>query len=150
MGWSNRPTGLTRYQSSSAYRGYTLLSAYGGYDAYLIDMDGNFVHHWHSDEGIIDSFLLDNGNLLFRNRGSLLGDRVDPATRPVAHVRELSWDGSPVWEHRNPGIRRHNRLTNGNTLLLVQYPISSELTREVRGGFVTSSDAERMQGDLVM
>ena len=41
MGWSHRPTGLTHYQPSSAYRGYTLFSANGGNDGYLIDMEGD-------------------------------------------------------------------------------------------------------------
>ena len=125
MSWSNRPTGLTQYNPSSAYRGYTLFSPNGGDDAYLIDMEGSFVHHWHWDEGISYGYLLPNGNLLFRNRGEFRGMPGSSA------IQELSWDGDPVWEYRNPLIRRHGRLTNGNTLLLLYEEISPELTRQV-------------------
>ena len=70
MTTSYRPTGLIRYHAAGAYRGYTLFSPNGGDDAYLIDMEGNFVHRWHYPGGIAYGFLLDNGNLLFRDQGS--------------------------------------------------------------------------------
>ena len=141
MGWSNRPTGLTHYQPTSAYRGYTLFSPNGGDDAYLIDMEGNFVHRWHSDGGINYGFLLPNGNLLFRDRGS------NPPGSDA--ITELNWEGDLVWEYRNPALRRHNRLANGNNLFLLQDEISPELTRQVQGGFTTERDPQQMQGDLV-
>lgn len=121
----HRPTGLINYQPSSAYRGYTLFSANGGDDAYLIDMEGNFVHRWHYPGGIVYGFLLDNGNLLYRDQGS---------NPPGAdHIRELDWDGGLVWEYHNPTLRRHNRLANGNNLFLLQRDrISAELTKSPR------------------
>ena len=143
MSTSYRPTGLIRYDSSGAYRGYTLFSPNGGEDAYLIDMEGNFVHHWQHPGGIAYGFLLDNGNLLFRDQGS---------NPPGAdHVRELDWDGRLVWEHRDPSLRRHNRLPNGNNLLLLQRDrISGGLTRSVRGGYFTGNDPGQMLGDQVV
>ena len=112
MGWSQRPTGLTKYQPTNAYRGYTLFSANGGDDAYLIDMEGNFVHRWHFDGGINYGFLLPNGNLLFRDRGSA------PNSPGSDAIREIDWEGDLVWEYRNPDLRRHCRLANGNNLFL--------------------------------
>ena len=143
MTTSYRPTGLVRYNASGAYRGYTLFSPNGGDDAYLIDMEGNFVHLWHHSGGIAYGFLLDNGNLLFRDLGS---------NPPGAdHIRELDWDSRLVWEHYDPSLRRHNRLPNGNTLLLLQRDrISSDLTRRVVGGFPTANDPEQMLGDQVV
>ena len=83
MTTSYRPTGLTRHHSAGAYRGYTLFSPNGGDEAFLIDMEGNFVHRWHYPGGINYGFLLDNGNLLFRDQGSnppgadhIRGDRL--------------------------------------------------------------------------
>ena len=130
MTTSYRPTGLVRCHATGAYRGYTLFSANGGDDAYLIDMEGNFVHRWHYPGGIAYGFLLDNGNLLFRDQGS---------NPPGAdHIRELDSDSRLVWEYHNPSLRRHNRLPNGNNLFLLQRDrISAELTRRVRGGFTT-------------
>ena len=133
MTTSYRPTGLIRYHAAGTYRGYTLFSPNGGDDAYLIDMEGNFVHRWHYPGGIAYGFLLDNGNLLFRDQGS---------NPPGAdHIRELDWDSRLVWEYHNPSLRRHDRLPNGNNLFLLQRDrIPAELTRRVRGGFTTASD----------
>ena len=143
MGWSHRPTGLTHYQPSSAYRGYTLFSCNAADDAYLIDMEGRFVHRWHSDRGIVYGHLLDNGNLLYRDRGV-----SDPPGSDA--IQELDWDGNLVWEYRNPSLRRHNRLANGNNLFLLHQKISPELTRQVRGGFTTAADPDQMVGDVVV
>jgi len=134
MGWSHRPTGVTHYEPVEAYRGYTLFSANGGDEAYLIDMEGRFVHRWRSGRGISYGYLLPNGNLLFRNRGG------PPGMPGSDGVQELSWDGELVWEYRNPLLRRHNRLANGNNLLLLYEEIPAELTRQVQGGFATPSD----------
>ena len=143
MTTSYRPTGLLRYHAAGVYPGYTLFSPNGGDDAYLIDMEGNFVHRWRYPGGIAYGYLLDNGNLLFRDQGS---------NPPGAdHIRELDWDSRLVWEYYNPSLRRHNRLPNGNNLFLLQRDkISTELTRRVRGGFTTDSDPERMFSDQVV
>ena len=143
MTTSYRPTGLVGYQAAGSYRGYTLFSPNGGDEAYLIDMEGHFVHRWHHPGGIAYGYLLDNGNLLFRDLGS---------NPPGAdHIRELDWDSRLVWEYHDPSLRRHNRLPNGNNLLLLQRDrISTELTHRVRGGFSTPSDPERMAGDQVV
>ena len=62
-------------------------------------MEGNFVHRWHYPGGIAYGFLLDNGNLLFRDQGS---------NPPGAdHIRELDSDSRLVWEYHNPSLRRH-------------------------------------------
>ena len=60
MGWSiHHPVGLIHYTPAACQRGYTLFSTTrGGRDAYLIDMNGNVVHRWHSDEGIHYAYLL--------------------------------------------------------------------------------------------
>ena len=135
--------GLTRYHKAGAYRGYTLFSPNGGDDAYLVDMEGNFVHHWRYPGGIAYGFLLDNGNLLFRDLGS---------SPPGAdHIREIDWDSKLVWEHYDPSLRRHNRLPNGNNLFLLQRDrISAEMTSRVRGGFTAANDPEQMYGDQVV
>ena len=140
---SYRPTGLLRYYPAGAYRGYTLFSPNGGQDAFLIDMEGHFVHRWHHPGGINYGYLLDNGNLLFRDQGS---------NPPGAdHIREIDWDSRVVWEHYDPALRRHNRLPNGNNLLLLQRDrISAELSSRVRGGFTRATDPERMFSDQVV
>ena len=68
MGWSiHHPVGLLHCTPAACQRGYTLFATTrGGRDAYLIDLRGNVVHRWHSEEGIHYACLLDNGNLLCR------------------------------------------------------------------------------------
>jgi Arylsulfotransferase (ASST) len=143
MGWSHRPTGLIYYDPARAYRGYTLFSPNSGDDAYLIDMEGAFVHRWHTDQGISYGYLLPDGHLLCRNRGGFQGLPGSDG------IQELSWEGALVWEYRNPALRRHQRLSNGNTLVLLYEPLSAAQTQQVQGGFTTPQDPERMQGDLV-
>ena len=59
--------GLLHCTPAACQRGYTLFSTTrGGRDAYLIDLRGDVVHRWHSEEGIHYACLLDNGNLLCR------------------------------------------------------------------------------------
>ncbi len=143
MTTSSRPTGLLRYHPTATYRGYTLFSPNGGDDAYLIDMEGNFVHRWHYPGGIAYGYLLDSGNLLFRDLG----------VRPTGadHIREIDWESGLVWEHYDPTLRRHNRLPNGNNLFLLQRDrISAELTRRVRGGFTGPNDPKEMFSDQVV
>ena len=138
MTTSSRPTGLLRHHPAAAYQGYTLFSPNGGNDAYLLDMEGSYVHRWHHPGAIAYGYLLDNGNLLFRDLGS---------NPPGAdHIREMDWDGRVVWEHYDPALRRHSRLPNGNNLFLLQRDrISAELTGRVRGGFTRP---ERPGGDV--
>ena len=140
---SYHPTGLVRYHAAGVYRWYTRFSPNWGDDAYLIDMEANFVHRWRYPSGIPYGYLLDNGNLLFRDQGS------NPPG--AGHIRELDWESRLVWEYYNPSLRRHNRLPNGNNLFLLQRgKISAELTRRFRGGFTTDSDPEQMFSDQVV
>ena len=148
MGWSHREIGLTYLDRGRAFPGYTLFAPNGGERAHLIDMEGNIVHQWGYANGIGECHLLPNGHLLLRSARSA-GSGAFPGAPSSDHLLELSWNGDTVWEYRNPHLRRYGRLPNGNTLVLLWEEISPEKTKEVKGGFHTSSDPERMLGDLV-
>jgi len=151
MGWSlHHPDGLIYYSRQSCYRGYTLFSNLRGYDANLIDMEGQICHRWHSDEGINYAYLLDNGNLLL-----LTGAPGDPAGTgglggSGAALLELDWGGNVVWEYRD-ALLHHDfaRLTNGNTLALLWEALSPEMTAQVCGGYESSDGPQVMYGDVV-
>ncbi len=149
MGWSRRQTGTIFYETSRAYRGYTLFAPNGGDDIYLIDMEGNIVHRWHCKRGVAYGHLLPTGNILLRTPRS-----ADSAGFPGAQasdgIQELNWEGEVVWEYRNPNLKRFGRLPNGNTLIMLWEEISAETTKQVRGGFATPADREKMLGDLVV
>ena len=150
MSSSHSPTGLTYCTPTRAYRGYTLFAPNGSDDAYLIDMQGYIVHRWHTDRGIDDGYLLSDGNLLVRNRLTA-GPGGLPGVPAADGIEELNWEGEVVWEYRNPTVRRHQRLSNGNTLLMLwEEQLSAEQTQQVHGGFATPEDPERMLGDLVV
>ena len=59
----HHPNGLIHHNPQLSYRGYTLFSA-NSKEAFLIDMEGRFVHRWRSEKGITNPELLPNGNLV--------------------------------------------------------------------------------------
>ena len=60
--------GLTYYNPTKTYHGYTLFAPPGNYDTWLIDMEGRFVNHWKMPymPGL-HGVLLPSGNLLWQN-----------------------------------------------------------------------------------
>ncbi len=152
MGWSlHHPHGLIYYAPQYCHRGYTLFANLRGTEANLIDMEGRICHRWHWPGGIHYANLLPNGNLLFLTTGA----PTQPG--PMAGIGgqagglvELDWDGNTVWELQNPWMHHDfQRLPNGNTLALVWEELSPETTLQVKGGFTTPEDPERMLGDVV-
>ena len=151
MGWSiHHPVGLIHHTPTACYRGYTLFSTTrGGQYANLIDMNGNVVHRWHSDEGIHYAYLLDNGNLLCRTAPPKDAGGIETIGGSSAGVLELDWDGNLVWAYRDDMLHHdYERLPNGNTLLLLWERLSEDLAAQVQGGY-DEDFAPGMQGDLV-
>ena len=95
MGWSvNRPTGLTFHRPDRSTKGYTLLTPHGDSCAYLIDIDGRFVHRWkfsHIKPGY--GRLLGNGNLLMTGQDVNLPEppKDEPTTSAV-----VSWPSTGI------------------------------------------------------
>lgn len=105
--------------------GYTLISANGMRDTYLINNDGFVVHHWEHQVAVGKSaYLLPNGNLLRSVRKSQ-GDIGDS-------LQMLSWDGVVLWEYVTDQAteRIHHDiepLPNGNILATVWERIPEEV-----------------------
>ena len=151
MGWSiHHPVGLIHYTPAACQLGYTLFSTTrGGKDAYLIDMRGNVVHQWHSEEGIHYSYLLDNGNLLCRTMPPEDAGGIEAVGGSSASIIELDWDGNLVWSYRDQTLHHdYERLPNGNTLLLLWEPLPDGLAGQVQGGY-DAEFAPGMLGDVV-
>jgi hypothetical protein len=133
MGYSPfRPLGVTHYQPSEAYHGFTLFNTIGDSIVYLIDMQGRVVHTWRLPYATFYSYLLDDGRLLASARPG------EPTVRFggwQGGIFELEWDGRVRWEHVDPAMHHdHCRLQNGNTMILRWVPVPPELEREVGGG----------------
>ena len=151
MGWSiHHPVGLIHYTPAACQLGYTLFSTTrGGKDAYLIDMRGNVVHRWHSEEGIHYAYLLDNGHLLCRTHPPEDAGGIESVGGSSASIIELDWDSNLVWSYRDQTLHHdYERLSNGNTLLLLWEPLPDGLEAQVQGGFDVEF-APGMLGDVV-
>ena len=151
MGWSqHHPVGLIYSAPQHCYRGYTLISNNRGRYAYLIDLDGQVCHRWQSEEGISYCYLLDNGNLLLRTGAPDDANGAEKIGGSSGAILELDWDSNVVWEYRNPYLHHdYERLSNGNTLVLLFELLTPELTNRIQGGIRTSDDPEMMFGDIV-
>jgi len=152
MGWSvAQRFGLTFHRPQLSTKGYTLVTPLMGDSSYLVDMEGRFVHRWQfGDLRPLTSQLLPNGNLLVIGvERSLLPPPPDdftseppPFERHVRRLgangsmlREVTWDGETVWEHRDLGMHHDFcRLPNGNTVFPVWVEMPDEVASQVRGG----------------
>ena len=108
-------TGLTGLDRDQACPGFVLYSPMGGSgDVYLINLDGEEVHHWSLPHppGLY-GYLLPNGNLFYGGK-----------TRDEAWDRFPSWKrfkggvmleatpaGEIVWEHHDPDHHHDARRT---------------------------------------
>jgi len=121
------PTGVTVYNPSKAYNSYVLFSSPDA-KTHLIDMNGNEVHKW--DYIGFPSELLDpkvtggkKGHVMLQLENGIGGNSGIFNNKVVG---EVDWNGNVVWQwgKEAPGgeaRQNHdwNRLTNGNTLLVV-------------------------------
>lgn len=141
--------GLLHYQPELTCRGYTLFC--GGGAPLLIDMEGRVCHRWESDRGVQYASLLPSGTLLCREAPSedVAGQRGLNGQSP--RVFELDWNGGLVWEYRDDWLHHdHERLEDGNTLLLAWRRMTADQTALVRGGFHADDDPKEMLGDVIL
>jgi len=146
----HHPNGLIHYNPQLSYRGYTLFPA-DRTKAFLIDMEGRFVHQWQNERGISNPELLPNGNLM-----ALMAPPTDDLGKRgmgghSSGCYEMDWDGNVVWEYRDPMLHHdYQRLANGNTLLVKWARIPPSVVRRVKGGYHNpDDDPKEMLGDIV-
>jgi hypothetical protein len=122
--------GLRTYDKARAFPGYTLFSTAFGYTEFLIDIVGMVVHTWSCEHSQLGE-ILPNGNLLVDNYGSGL--------------REMEPDGTVVWEWEGPYHHDFERLSNGNTVMLIAREEPS-----VEGFYPENLAPEQMRTDIVI
>ena len=144
--------GVTHYEPSKAYQGYTLFAPFGEYDAWLIDMEGRIVHHWKlAYKPGMFARLMPNGNLLYG--GSLPGPRVGPNLGVTFYgvLCEVDWDGDLLWKHEDAYINHDFwRLDNGNTVAVAYEKVPDDIKVKVKGGLPEKNDDYVMWGDKLM
>lgn len=139
--------GVTYYDSSKAYNGYTLLAPLGARKPVLIDMQGRVIHQWKMPYlPALHGVLLDNGNLLYAGQVK---------EGPLAHFRgaggellEVDWDGNLVWNYKDPYLHHSfYRMSNGSTMVLRWVQVPTDIARKVRGGIPGTEKDGVMWGD---
>lgn len=148
----NNQYGVTYYDPSKAYNGYTLFASMGCRDMWLINMQGQFVHRWTMPErpGSYGK-LLPNGHLIY-------GCKLEPEKRKRAHslklsgygglIREVDWDNDLLWEYEDPFLHHDFcRMENGNTMVLKWVQIPKEIMLKVKGGVPGTEDKGKMWAD---
>ncbi len=147
----HHPNGLIHYNPQLAYKGYTLFSA-NSRDAYLIDMEGRYVHKWTCDLGITNPTLLPNGSLMALAMPSENVEGQRGLNGQSAACYELDWDSRITWRYDDPWIHHdYQRLGNGNTLLVKWMNLPKSMVSKVKGGYhAEGDDPKSMLGDAVI
>ena len=125
---------VTYHAPDKTYNGYTLFTPKGGSVAWLVDMEGRFVHCWETpyrpgEYGV----LLPNGNLLYA--GKIIPGPLNSLGGFGGVLVEADWDGNIIWKYED-SYMHHDfcRMDNGNTMVLRWVQIPDEITAKVRGG----------------
>ena len=123
------PTGVTRYDASLCYDGFTVVPPFFDTNTYLINMEGKLVHTWPSKYCPMSAYLEPDGTL------TRMGRVNDPVIRYggiTGIIEQIDWDGNVIWsyEHNSEekGVLSHNVCTmpNGNILAKVEKLVSAE------------------------
>jgi len=147
----HHPNGLIHYNPQLSYKGYTLFSANVNH-AYLIDMEGRYVHEWTCPLGITNPTLLPDGRLICLATPSEEVEGQRGLNGQSAACYELDWDSNIVWRYDDPWIHHdYQRMENGNTLLVKWAPLPKSLVSKVKGGYhEKDDDPKQMLGDIVI
>ena len=150
----NTKTGLTALDRERACPGYTLYAPMNGPgDVYLLNLDGEEVHHWAMpDPPGLYGYLLPNGNLFYGGKlQDDMWDRFQSWKRFKGGVMmEVDWDGNVVWEHRD--IDHHHdarRTSSGGAIYLTVERVSEALATRVQGGNPVTGE-NRMWADVIV
>ena len=107
-------------------------------DVYLLNVDGQEVHHWKMpDPPGLYGYLLPNGNLFYGGKLQDDGwDRFQSWKRFKGGVMmEVDWDGNKVWEHRDKDHHHDARRTSsGGAIYLTVELVDGGLAAQVKGG----------------
>lgn len=153
--------GVTYYNRSKAYNGYTIASSFVDKKVRLVDMEGNIVHQWNTPFGANLSKLLPNGNLLYSSGGGrlrgpgvayLVGEDVEESSTDlrVNSLVEVDWNNGLVWKYEAPDFSHDfNRMKNGNTIYVKYVVVPDSIKNKVKGGMEGTEIDGAMWSDAV-
>ncbi len=115
--------------------GYTLFAPQQYTDTYLIDLDGQLVHHWSSDYLPGNSaYLLEGGHLLRTATFDPAGSGPFAGGGAGGRIEDFDWDGNLIWAFElatDSQLLHHDieKLPNGNVLAIAwEYKTEAEAT----------------------
>jgi Arylsulfotransferase (ASST) len=122
---------LKVYKPEKSFKGFTLVPEEGEALVRLVNHLGHTVHRWNVDAD--RARLLPSCNLLVVH-GTKWGIKVKPWRDLREEVREYSWDGQVVWQHKVPDVAHHDvqRLDDGSTLLLYRTIVPEEFQMQIK------------------
>ena len=147
--------GLTAHDPERAAPGYVVYSPMRSPgDVIALDGDGEAVHRWKLPYAPgLHGYLLPNGNLFYNGQ---VEDEQTAGRFPSwdnfkgGAMLEVDWDGTLVWEHRDPDHHHDGRRTSsGGAIYLTVERMSDHDAARVRGG-VPGTDAEGMWVDVIV
>ncbi len=144
---------VTVYKKDKACEGYTLIDPFTSNDAWLIDMEGNYLHRWMMPASPRNhGILLTNGNFLYATARKREEEAPDMPKQwgLSAGLLEVDWDGDLAWKYVD--LRQHHsfyRLKNGNTLYCIFLRVPDEIAKHVKGGIPGSEDRGMIFADGV-
>ena len=107
-------------------------------DVYLLNLDGEEVHHWQlPDPPGLYGYLLPNGNLFYGGKlRDAEWDRFQSWKRfKVGVMMEVDWAGNVIWEHRDKDHHHDARRTSsGGAIYLTVELMDRALSEKVKGG----------------
>lgn len=143
-----RTTGLLLNDKDRASAGFTIFSPLFSKETYLIGMQGDIRHTWqHPNHPGNYAYLLETGNLLWSGETA---EGPCPGGGKGGLMREYTWDGDIIWEHRDDA-QHHDfrRLRNDNTMYLGWEPLSDKAAARVIGAEPGSEKNGVMWGDFL-
>src|SRR5258708_35112910 len=143
--------GLRAYDPDRSFTGYTLFTPQSTVDhtVYLIDMQGTVVHTWEMPYAPgLYGYLTPRGTLFYNG---LVPNPDHPGRTGQAGVAlEADWNGTILWEVRNPDHHHDGiQLRNGNVLLDCYAVLPADLAARVQGGAPDTEHAWGMDGDYL-
>lgn len=129
--------GVTHYEPSKTYEGYTLFAPLGDFFTWLIDMDGRIVHAWQLPyRPGQHAKLLPNGNLLYLGRTRAQKGPEAGLGGFGGRAMISDWNSNVVWEYQNDFMHHDfSPMKNGNFLLLYWPSLTPEaFEKKLKGG----------------
>ena len=147
FGMAQNTVGTIEYEPDLAQDGYNMVIPLFGNGATLVDMCGEVVHSWTSEDSVRNStwsYLQDNGDIVMTLREANVANDVIWTGGGGGIIERRTWDNDLVWSYTlNDSLYRLHHdiqvMDNGNVLALV-WELKDSLEYVAAGGDMSLID----------